>query len=256
MTTQQQIDACEQELASLLSRVLESTLDPIREGLKSLEQQQADLRDQIEALASTSQQVSEDLMGTQQELKRLKSKGDDTQRETISQVTTLLADYQTRMLNAQAQARTDACASLGERLAGHTTERSEWIARSLGSVVSQEALQQQRRAEELRENMLKRLTALQSGDEAIGQKVADLPLCLEQLNQAMLRLQQDGQTIQNATTRGQRELTALCEASAQRSEASIDKALRPIRHLLTAALVMALGGTLLAAYGQWGQILK
>lgn len=256
MTIQQQIDACEQELSSLLSRVLESTLDPIREGLKSLEQQQADLRDEIEALGSTSQQVSEDLMGTQQELKRLKSKGDDAQRETISQVTTLLADSQTSLLNAQAQARADACASLEERLSGHTTERTEWIARTLGGVVSQEALQQQRRAEELRENMLKRLTALQSGEEAIDQKVADLALRLEQLNQVLLRVQHDGQAIQNATTRGQRELTVLCEASAQRLEASIDKALRPIRHLMTAALVMALGGTLLAAYGLWGQILK
>lgn len=223
MTTQQQIDACEQELASLLSRVLESTLDPIKEGLKSLEQQQADLRDQIETLDSTSQQVSGDLKDTQQELKRLKSKGDDVQRETISQVTTLLTDSQTNLLDAQAQARAEACVSLAEQLAGHTTERTEWLAQSLGAVVSQ---------------------------------VGDLSLRLEQINQAMFLLQQDSQAIQNANTRGQRELSALCEASAQRSEASIDKALRPIRHLLTAALVLALGGTLLAVYGQWGQSLK
>jgi chromosome segregation ATPase len=256
MTTQQQIDACEQELASLLSRVLESTLHPIKEGLKSLEQQQADLREQIETLDSTSQQVSGDLKDTQQELKRLRSKGDEAQRETIIQVTTLLADSQTSLLNAQEKAQTDTCASLGVRLAGHTTERTEWLAQSLGSAVSQGTLQQQQSAEDLRENLLHRLTALELGGEAIDQKVVDLTLRLEQLHQTLLQLQQDGQTMQNTTTRGQRELTVLCEASAQRAEASIDKALRSIRYLLTAVLVMALGGTLLAAYGQWGTVLK
>lgn len=251
MTTQQQIDACEQELASLLSRALESTLHPIRQGLKALEQQQVYLIKDIETLGSTSQQVSEDLESTKRELTRLRSEGAEG-RDTISKLTTLHAESQ-KNLRAAAQ---DACASLGERLAGHATERTEWLAQSLGNAVSQGTLQQQRSAECLGENLLDRLTALKSGGEAIDQKVADLTLRLAQLHQALLQLQQDGQTMQNTTIRGQHELTVLCEASSQRLEASINKALRPIRHLLTAALATTLGATLLAAYGQWGTVLK
>ncbi|MBP6902904.1 MAG: hypothetical protein KBC73_22615 [Burkholderiaceae bacterium] len=256
MTTQQQIDACEQELASLLSRVLESTIDPIKRRLESLGQEQVDLKKQIETLGGASQDVSRDLRATENALKRLKSEVDEAQQATITQMSDLMADNRTRLLVAQAKVQTDACAILGERLAGHTTERTEWLAQSLGSAVSEGALQQQRKTEELRIDLGHRVTTLKSGGDAVDQKVAVLTQRLQQLHEAVLRLQQDGQAMQHTTTRGQREVTALCEALAKKSAASVDQALRPIRHLLTAALVMAFGGALLAAYGQWGLLLR